>query len=281
MQSQLNCNVIDTNLGSIEYSSVGTGVPIVFIHGGHSNCREKISHKGIDLSKFRLITPSRPGYGKTPLKGNQTPEKSAALIVALLDALSLEQVIVYGISAGGPTAVELAARYPGKVFKLILASAVSKKWLDENGKIYKTAQLIFKPGIEKFTWGMVRFFSRIFPNVIARSFYPQFSEYPVHKLKTEDTNELISGFKHFNSGQGFLNDIDQVLSESIIAKVKCPTLIIHSKNDSSVPISHAEHAHARIENSELEILDNEWGHLLWIGDDAKETLPRIIRFMEK
>ncbi|NAS12152.1 alpha/beta fold hydrolase [Poritiphilus flavus] len=281
MQKQLNCKVIDTSLGTIEYSSVGTGIPIVFVHGGHSNCREKLSHKGFDQTKFRLITPSRPGYGKTPLKSNQTPERSASLIAALLDALSIEQVIVYGISAGGPTAVALAAHYPDKVFKLILACAVSKKWLDEDGKIYKTAQLIFNPRIEKLNWGMVRFFSRIFPKVMARSFYPQFSRYPVHKLKKEDINELISSFKYFNSGQGFLNDIDQDLSESVIAKVKCPTLIIHSTNDSSVPLSHAKHLHELIENSELEILDNEWGHLLWIGADATESIAKTIRFIEK
>jgi hypothetical protein len=34
---------------------------------------------------------------------------------------------------------------------------------------------MFNPRMEKFVWGMVKFFSQIFPNMIAKSFYPQFS----------------------------------------------------------------------------------------------------------
>ncbi len=228
--------------------------------------------------EFQLITPSRPGYGKTDLDSLQTPQRSADLIKALLDFLGVGQVVVYGISAGGPTAIALAAKYPNRIRKLILASAVTKKWLDKNEKTYKTAQILFHPGIERFTWSMVRFFSKVFPKVIAKSFYPQFSKYPVHKLKKGDIHELISAFEHYNSGEGFLNDIDQILPDNIIANVKCPTLIIHSENDNSVSIEHAQHARKMIENSTLEIFQNEWGHLFWIGADSKEPISKIIKF---
>lgn len=80
----MNCEVININHGEVEYRSIGTGRPIVFIHGGHSNCHETLSHKGFDLEKFQLITPSRPGYGKTPLSNNQTPSKAASLLADLL-----------------------------------------------------------------------------------------------------------------------------------------------------------------------------------------------------
>ncbi|MGB3781140.1 MAG: alpha/beta hydrolase, partial [Tunicatimonas sp.] len=148
----MNCKITNTRLGDIEYSSFGKGIPILFLHGGHSNCYEKLCHKGFDLTKFQLITPSRPGYGETPLSNKKTPKKAAELVIELLNNLSSEKVIVYGISAGGLTAIELAANYPEKVDKLILASAVSKKWLDENGKTYKTAKMMFSPNIEKFIW---------------------------------------------------------------------------------------------------------------------------------
>ena len=148
----MNCKVINTKLGTIEYSLIGKGQPILFIHGGHSNCNESLCHKGFDLEKYQLITPSRPGYGRTPLGENKTPKQSADLIKELLDHLSIENVIVYGISAGGLTAIEFARYYSDKVNKLILASAVSKKWLDNEGKTYKIAQKIFHPRIEKIIW---------------------------------------------------------------------------------------------------------------------------------
>jgi len=280
-KKKLNNKIINTRLGDIEYCSIGKGIPIIFVHGGHSNCNETLCHKGFDLEKFLLITPSRPGYGKTPLDGNLTPKQAADLIIELINHLSIDKVIVYGISAGGLTALELAGNYPNKVSKLILASAISKKWLDKQGKIYKTARRMFNPRMEKFVWGMVRFFSRILPNMMAKSFYPQFSKKPKHKLNKDDVKELISTLKHYNSKTGFLNDIDQNISDEIIKKIKCPTLIIHSENDTSVSFEHALQANEMIENSEIAKLNNEWGHLFWIGKDSNESIRRTIEFSEK
>lgn len=277
----MNSKVINTRLGNIEYCSIGNGTPILFLHGGHSNCYDTLSHKGFDLEKFQLITPSRPGYGKTPLDDNQTPKNAAELILELVNYLSIDEVIVYAISAGGLTAIEFAANYPEKVSKLILASAISKKWLDENGKTYKTAKKIFNPKVEKLIWGMVNFFSRIFPNIIAKGFYPQFSKNQLHKLKKDDIQELISAMKHYNSKKGFLNDIKQDIADEIITKIKCPTLIIHSENDNSVSLEHPENANRMIENSIIEILQNEWGHLFWIGTDSKKSIEKIMQFIER
>lgn len=278
---KMNCQIINTKLGDIEYSSIGKGIPILFLHGGHSNCKEKLSHKGFDLAKFQLITPSRPGYGKTPLGNNKTPKKAADLIIELLNYLSLQKVIVYGISAGGLTAIELTANYPDKVNKLILASAVSKKWLDNNGKTYITANMMFNPKIESFIWSIVKLSSRVFPKMIARSFFPQFSSSQLPKLRKEDVQELVSSMKHYHSKNGFVNDINQNIEEETLAKIICPTLIIHSENDNSVSLEHPENANRLIENSEIEILQNKWGHLFWIGTGSKESIEKTIKFIEK
>ncbi len=61
---------IETEKGQIEYSITGKGRPVLFINGGHTNCKTTLCYKGFDLGKFQLITPSRPGYGDTPLGSN-------------------------------------------------------------------------------------------------------------------------------------------------------------------------------------------------------------------
>lgn len=277
----MNSQLINTRLGDIEYRSIGNGVPVVFIHGGHSNCHETLSHKGFDLSKFQLITPSRPGYGKTPLNGNQTPKDAADLIAELLKYLAIDKAIVFGISAGGLTAIELAANHSDRVHKLILASAISKKWLNKDEKVYKAAQVIFNPKIERVTWCMVRFFSGIIPRMIANSFYPQFSSYPPHKLTSKSIRELISAMKYYRSKKGFLNDIDQVIDKKTIKKIQCPSLVIHSKYDNSVSFEHANHSKNTIQNSSLVELDNEWGHLFWIGKDSDQSIRKTIEFIKE
>nr|WP_299000098.1 alpha/beta hydrolase [uncultured Allomuricauda sp.] len=249
------------------------------MHGGHSNCFENLCHKGFDVKKFRLITPSRPGYGKTQLTGNRTPKQAAALIMELLNQLSITSFVVYGVSAGGLTAIELASNYPSKVSKLILASAISKKWVDKEEKIYKTAKRMFNPRVEKYVWGMVRLFSTIFPKMIAKNFYPQFSNKLSHKLKKDDVDELISAMRNYSSKNGFLNDIDQSIDEEILTTIKCPTLIIHSENDASVPFEHALHSSKMIENSRIVTLNNKWGHLFWIGTDSIEPITTTIDFL--
>jgi len=102
--------LINTSKGKIEYTITGQGIPILFVHGGHVNCRETIFRKGLDLNKFCCITPSRPGYGNTPLSdSNKSPKGTADLFIALLEELDYYEVIVIGISAGGLTALEIAA----------------------------------------------------------------------------------------------------------------------------------------------------------------------------
>lgn len=277
----MEIKIINTDKGQVEYSIIGKGKPVLFLHGGHSNCKETLFHKGFDTNNFQLITPSRPGYGKTPLGDNFTPRKTADLIVGLLNYLKIDKVVLYAISAGGLTSIELASRYPDRIDKLILASAVSKKWLDKNGQIYKTAKKLFNPKMEKIVWGLIRMFSKIFPQMIANNFYPQFSKNKLHKLDNGDVKELLSTFQHFNSKSGFMIDIEQNVDSETITKIQCPALIIHSKNDNSVSFEHAEHANKMINNSKLIGLDNEWGHLFWIGKDSNESIKMTIEFIKQ
>ncbi len=277
----MRIETINTNHGKVEFSISGIGKPILFLHGGHSNCRETLFHKGFDIKKYSLITPSRPGYGNTPLGKNISPKTTAELMISLLDSLNIEKVIIYAISAGGLTAIELAGGYPARVEKLILASAVSKDWLDKKGGIYKTAKILFNPRTEKIVWGTIKLFSGIFPKTIAKSFYPQFTTNKLHKLAKRDIIELLTTFKHFNSKSGFISDIDHHINDNILSEINCPTLIIHSKNDNSVSFIHAEHAKKWISNSILIGLNNEWGHLLWIGMDSDESIKQIMEFIEE
>jgi len=275
--------LIQTKSGKMEYSQTGQGIPVVLIHGGHSNCKDTLCQKGFDPERFQLITPSRPGYGKTPLNNFKSPKQAAELIHELLEYLSLDKVIIYGVSAGGPTAIELAANYPDKVERLILASAVSRKWLDKTGTTYKAARRMFHPKVQGMVWRMIRFFNRLASKMIAKNFYSQLSKKEAHGLRKEDVDELISALNKYGSGQGFYNDLHQLSNlnnEDTLSKIQCPTLIIHSENDNSVPFEHAKYAHRMIKNSKLEILQNEWGHLFWIGTDSQMSIEKVISFIE-
>ncbi len=272
--------ILNTEFGDIEYRLVGSGKPVLVLHGGHSNCEETLSLKGLDPQKFQMTVPSRPGYGSTPLADNQTPEQAARLMIKLLDHLSLDKVVVYGVSAGGLTAIELAANYPERVSKLVLASAVSKNWLNESSRKYKLSKLIFSPKNQQKTWDVVRFLCKKFPKLTAKMFHSGFSKARTPKLGDEEVKELVAAVDQLNSGEGFSSDIDQQIERHTIKRISCPTLIIHSRYDKTVSLAHAVYANTMVSNSHLEVVENHWGHMLWIGEDSKPVIDKIVEFID-
>lgn len=276
----MKTDVIRTEKGQIEYSIAGCGKTIIFLHGGHSNCKESLFHKGIDTKKYQLLIPSRPGYGRTPLSDFVTPEKTAELIISLLDTLRIDKAIIYGISAGGLPAIACASNFPERVDKLILASAVTKKWLQKEDKDYRLAQLLFRPKIGVYTWWTIKLFARILPNIIAKSFHSNLSSAKLQKLVRKDVQTFISEINEYNSGNGFICDIEHDIEDDLISNIQCPTLILHSKNDKSVSINHAIHAAKMIKNSRLVTFQNDWGHLFPIGNDTSKVHDEILDFLE-
>lgn len=264
----MTVSLIDTAIGKIEYSLHGQGKPILFVHGGHINCRETLFLKGLDPNKYCLITPSRPGYGKTPLTGlNKTAKGTADLFISLLNFLNLPKVIVVGISAGGLTALEIAANYPERIESLVLMSALTKKMFAETDKHYTGGKKLFAPKMEPFTWFIYRNFFKLFPTYMSRKMFKEMSKYRPIVFPESECLELKKLTSNMRSGYGFSNDLDQIIDDTVLPRIQCSTLILHSENDNAVDISHAQNAKANIKNSRQVLFKNRWGHLLWIGID--------------
>ena len=271
--------LVKTPHGTVEYTQYGEGIPVLFLHGGHSNCLDRLSHLGFHPKKYWIITPSRPGYGKTVLKNNESPEAAAKLMAAFLDKLGIKKTIVYGISAAGPLAITFAAVYKERILKLILASAVSGVWLRKNGKNYILANVIFNPQVEWLTWGLVRRIANHAPTYLTKSFFRQFSLVKGHKISKEESRRLSGTMKHYSSGSGFLNDLKQATEAKKVGKISCPTLILHSKFDNSVHLSHAHYLKRLIPHSDLQLLENPWGHMIWIDDSRHGVESKIQHFL--
>ncbi|MEM7019216.1 MAG: alpha/beta hydrolase, partial [Pseudomonadota bacterium] len=115
--------ITETELGSIEYIVKGKSGPVVlFLHGTPGGYDQGFP----ESSEVISITPSRPGYLRTPLDVGQTPAEQAKAYVTLLDKLQIGSVVVVGASGGGPSAISFAAMYPERTIALIAIEAVSK-----------------------------------------------------------------------------------------------------------------------------------------------------------
>lgn len=275
----MKIRTLNTTIGPIEYSIYGKGEPLLFIHGGHSNAKEILSHKHIDPEKFILITPSRPGYGNTPVSNNLTPIDASKQIIELMNALDFKKFTVIGISAGGLTAIALTSLYPGRVNKFVLVSSISKRWLNSNDELYKKGKQLFNPKVEKYTWGLLKFFLKLFPKMIIKKMTAELSTAEINDIKKEEIKDMKSMLLNQRSKNGFIIDLEHNLEENIIEKIKASTLIIHSKNDKTISKEHPFYAKEKIKNSKLIWVDNKWGHLIWVGKESEEIINHINTFL--
>lgn len=273
-----------TSNGAIEYTLKGNGPVILNLHGGHSNCQEKLGYNSLIKSGYSVLTPSRPGYGKTASLVGETPERTADSMIALLDYLHLDQVFVIGVSAGGPTAIVLASKYPNRVKKLILESAITKTWLTKNDVTYKMAKIIFNPKLQKLTWFLIKTFNNLFPKFFAKMYLSQFSTLNnkeiMSRMTEEDIEEIRKLNNRYSSDKGFIIDLGHDVEQKNLKNIIIPTLIIHSKYDKSVPFEHAEYAHKNIKDSKL-YMNDFWGHLIWIGKGKEKRNKILIEFLNE
>jgi 2-hydroxy-6-oxonona-2,4-dienedioate hydrolase len=111
----------NTPAGLIEYADVGTGMPVLVIHGAGGGFDQALefAHPLID-SGFRVIAPSRFGYLRTPLPKNASPMAQADAHALLLDALQVDKVAVVAASAGAPSAMQFCLRHPDRCTSMVL-----------------------------------------------------------------------------------------------------------------------------------------------------------------
>jgi pimeloyl-ACP methyl ester carboxylesterase len=281
---QRKIDLFSYNGKTVEYSIIGKGEPILVMHGGHSNCHEEFGYDALIENGYSVITPSRAGYGRTSKEIGKSLSMSCECYARLVEHLKIDKVYLLAISAGGPSGIYFASAYPEKVHSLTLQSAVSKKWLMPQDKEYKAARMLFHPKTESYTWKLISTMNNFFPQFIFKQMFPSFSKLKYKEadgfIRMSDVEAIRKMNNRQRSGYGFMIDLAQVneVTTADLQKISCPTLIMHSKHDSSVPIEHAKHSNENITNSKLHLLET-WGHLIWLGTSSHKTNETILRFL--
>lgn len=99
--------------------------PVVLIHGaGGSHLDWPAALRR--LPGGRVITLDLPGHGKSSLPGRQSVDDYAAAVLALLDALSLSQVVLVGHSMGSAVGLTLGLSHPERLAGLVLVGSGAK-----------------------------------------------------------------------------------------------------------------------------------------------------------
>ncbi|WP_088831784.1 alpha/beta fold hydrolase [Paenibacillus tyrfis] len=269
---------------SLEYSVAGEGEPILVMHGGHSNCYEEFGYEALIRQGYSLITPSRAGYGGTSKELGSSLTRACRAYNGLLDRLQLGKVHLLAVSAGGPSGIRFASLYPERIRTFTLQCAVTKAWLTPQDKEYRVARLLFRPPAEEAVWKLLGRLNNRFPSFIFRQMAPSFSTLSRSEIVAKAGEGDWEAIRRMNnrqrSGHGFFIDLSQTgdIVPTELENVRCPALVLHSKNDRLVSLEHAFHAHRHLPQSELRLLDT-WGHLIWLGKGAEETDEAMLAFL--
>jgi pimeloyl-ACP methyl ester carboxylesterase len=110
-------------------AEAGEGAPLLLIHGWPQHWYQWRGVITQLAGERRLIAPDLRGFGWTDAPGGPIdPDVFVTDLVALLDALGLEQVDVAGHDWGGFTSLLLSARHPQRVRRL-LALSTPHPWI--------------------------------------------------------------------------------------------------------------------------------------------------------
>ncbi len=110
---------------SIHYRDVGSGTPLVFLHGGWGYGVYPIERQIEALSgSVRLVIPDRSGHGRSTGFAGPLPmdfhRRAAEETLLVLDALGIERAVFWGHSDGAVIAAMIGLRAPDRCERLIL-----------------------------------------------------------------------------------------------------------------------------------------------------------------
>jgi pimeloyl-ACP methyl ester carboxylesterase len=114
----------ETRFGRIAYVARGTGDAALFLHGFPLNGFQWRGALDRLSTHRRCIAPDflALGYTEVPAGQSVDPEAQLAMLVALLDTLSLGAVDLVASDSGGAVAQLLVARHPERVRSLLLTN---------------------------------------------------------------------------------------------------------------------------------------------------------------
>ena len=288
--------VATTKSGPIEYIRHGEGPAVLVFHDAPGGYDQGAALAGFLVDEgFQVISPSRPGYLRTPLETGITPENQADAAAQLLDSLDIGQTAVLGFGWGGPAALEFARRFPQRTNALVFVGAAVGRLNPPTAPAVPFPQAVGE-GLtgDVGSWLYVRL-SENDPAAALRATFSTAS------IGGSEAREIWTGLVLDNPDQlalfrslalslspispremGLRNDLLQVRAfpEIPFQSITTPVLIVHGGLDKAIPVAPVEAAKSKLPNSELLLFPDD-GHLVFLGRGATIAEDRITAFLKK
>jgi len=204
---------------------------ILLIHGfagtPESDFAGQIPHLG---ARYRVLAPHLHGYGRSTQRTSYTVtyyREDVADMIALLNALRIDQVSVLGFSDGGIVGLLLAALHPQRVKAVALLGA--------------------QPSINAQNVADIRHWLLEVP--LSEEWQVQLA-----KLHGEPYWRLLPSM-YVAAQEALVAAGGVLITEEELASIRCPTLVMHGARDRVVPAEYSRLIHKYIPGSRLLLFD--------------------------
>ncbi|WP_374348654.1 alpha/beta fold hydrolase [Phenylobacterium sp.] len=269
---------VQTKRWKLHYNEAGQGHPVIFLHGtgpgasGWSNFSQNVA----PLAKtHRVITLDSPGWGKSDVfdcTGESRNGANAQAVALLMDELGIDKAAIVGNSMGGAATLQFMADYPDRITHAVTM-----------GSGVFAMPNIFSPGggppqgfkviVETYRDPSPENFRRLVEVMVYDSSFVTdelTKERSVNALAVKD--HLANWLKWpMGNPKGPYGDLEHLLGK--LASTTVPTLMIHGRDDRTVPMETSLRTSAIIPNSRL-VIFNRCGH--WAQLEHAAEFDRLL-----
>jgi 3-oxoadipate enol-lactonase len=247
MQSRATVITLPTSIG-MAYDDVGTGPAVVFLHGFPHDRSLWAAQVSAFADRARCVAPDLRGFGGSSATPPCSMEQYADDVAALLDALSIPDAVLVGLSMGGYVAFSFWRRHRSRVRALVLAhtraTADSEEMRARRRRLVAVARSEGSRAVADLQIAaMLGATTRVRNPALVTATHRMLALAPV---------------------AGIVGALEAMMerpdSMDLLSTIDVPTLIIAGDEDTVVPASEARVMHEAIAGSQFEVLTGA-GHL--------------------
>ena len=257
----------------IAYATAGQGPPLVLVAGWFTHLEKEWgdplrvwrSLKPLAASSFIVRYDGRGmGLSDREVKDFSLMSKVSDL-EAVIDAVDLERISLFGQSEGVATAIAYAARHPQRVERLILYGAFARRRdldTEEGRQTIEAAITLIRAGWGQDSPASRQFFTALFMPDADTTAWQAFTE--LQRVSTSPKNAAA-----------FLTQLVQIDVMDLLPQVKVPTLVIHRRGDTAVPFDSGRELASLIPGARFLPLEGR-NHAIQPGEGELETYLEAI-----